>query len=342
MKTICVKEPGKIEVYEIETPEVGPYQALVKTEAVSLCNSTDSKIIQGKFPGIHEMPVSLGHEGAGIVVAVGSKVKSFKIGDRAVGGLLFEFSDPEIKSGWGGFSEYVLVNDHVAMTDDDVADESHGWFECYEIQTAVDPDIPVEESVLLCTWREVYGGIGDFRIQPGDRVLVCGAGMVGLSFVKFLRLSGQKHIVSVDPLQNKRDKALELGADQVFSSVEEILQSTEEKFDVIIDAVGSESIINAALPLVKMGGTVGVYGVLSKGKLTLDKDNGPMNFNLIMHQWPTRHLERAAQEPISQWIREGKLKSDEFVTHRFPIGEIHSALEAIKSGDLIKSILKFD
>ena len=59
-------------------------------------------------------------------------------------------------SGWGGFCEYVLVNDHDAMVADGVADEKHGWFECYEIQRKVAPDIQPEAAGLLCTWREVY------------------------------------------------------------------------------------------------------------------------------------------------------------------------------------------
>jgi len=341
MKTLCVIKPGEIEFREGEQPEVGPYQAKVKNEAVSLCNSTDSKIIKGKFPGLEEMPISLGHEGAGIIVETGSKVRNFNVGDRAIGGLLFEFSDPGLVSGWGGFSEYVLVNDHVAMAEDGVADEEHDWFECYEIQTVVDKDIPVEEAALLCTWREVYGGIGDFNIRPENNVLVIGAGMVGLSFIKFLSLLDQKHITSVDPLEMKREKAISFGANEVYSSVEEIIEAADKKFDVVIDAVGSVNIINAGIKLVEMGGTLGVYGVLGPGELRLEKDPGPFNFNLLMHQWPTRWREKAAQDPLCEWIRQGKLKADDFLTHRYPIEDIDLALNAIKDGTLLKSILTF-
>jgi alcohol dehydrogenase len=341
MKTLCVIKPGEIEFREVELPAIGPYQARVKNEAVSLCNSTDSKIISGKFPGLEEMPISLGHEGAGIIVETGSKVRNFQVGERAIGGLLFEFSDPGLVSGWGGFSEYVLVNDHAAMVEDGVADEEHDWFECYEIQTVVDKDIPVEEAALLCTWREVYGGIGDFNIRPENNLLVIGAGMVGLSFIKFLSLMGQHHITSVDPLEMKREKAISFGANEVYSSVEDIIEAADKKFDVVIDAVGSVNIINAGIKLVKMGGTLGVYGVLGPGELRLEKDPGPFNFNLLMHQWPTRWRERAAQDPLCEWIRQGKLKADNFLTHRYPIEKIDLALSAIKDGTLLKSILTF-
>ena len=76
------------------------------------------------------------------------------------------------------------------MVADGVADAEHGWFECYEIQRPVAADIPAAEAVLLCTWREVLGGFGDFALAAGHDILVFGAGPVGLSFVKFARLLG--------------------------------------------------------------------------------------------------------------------------------------------------------
>ena len=93
----------------------------------------------------------------------------------------------------------------------------HGWFEFYEIQRAVPPDIPLEAAVLMCTWREVYGGFGDFQLKAGDDILVFGAGPVGLSFVKFGRLLGLGYIGVVDPLESKRARALAMGADEAFA-----------------------------------------------------------------------------------------------------------------------------
>ncbi|NQT86070.1 alcohol dehydrogenase catalytic domain-containing protein, partial [bacterium] len=200
MRAVAVIEPNKVGIVEVDKPAIGPYQALVRAEVAYLCNATDGKLVAGHFPGVDTYPLMLGHEGCGIVEQVGEKVRNFKIGDRAIGGLLFEFSDPQYASGWGGFCEYTLVNDHDAMVEDGVADEEHGWFECYEIQRTVDPDVSPEAAALLCTWREVYGGFGDFGLQPGDDILVFGAGPVGLSFVKFGKLLGLGFIGVVDPL----------------------------------------------------------------------------------------------------------------------------------------------
>ncbi len=345
MRAVAVVEPNKVEIVELGEPEVGPYQAKVRAEVACLCNATDGKLVAGHFPGVDTYPLVLGHEGAGIVEAVGEKVRNFKVGDRVIGGLLFEFSDPKYATGWGGFCECTLANDHDAMVEDGVADEEHGWFECYEIQRAVTQDIPVEAAALLCTWREVYGGFGDFQLKEGDDILVFGAGPVGLSFTKFAKLLGLGYVGVVDPLENKRAKALEMGADEVFTPDSGELAALTEKrgkpLDAVIDAVGSPAIINAALPLIKLGGTIGVYGVIADESITIDKSKGPYNFNLFVHQWPTRFREKAAQEPLCEWIRAGKLSPAEFVTHEFAVEQVNDALEAVKRGEVIKALLRY-
>jgi len=199
--------------------------------------------------------------------------------------------------------------------------------------------------VLLCTWREVHGGFGDFNLHAGDDIVVFGAGPVGLSFVKFGKLLGLGYIASVDPLGHKREKALAMGADAVFEpdspELAGLAESRGKPFDAVVDAVGSQGIINAALPLVKMGGSVCVYGVLADEAITVEKARGPYNFNLYMHQWPTRHRERAAMEPLCEWIRDGKIGAAEFVTHEFPVERVNDALEEISRGEVLKALLRY-
>ena len=296
MKAMVVEEPGRFAVREGPRPVPGPYEALVKVEVMALCNATDRKLVEGHFPGVDAYPLALGHENSGTVVEVGAKVRAFAPGDKAIGGLVGSFGDSGVSSGWGGFSEYVIVHDHDAMVADGVADAAHGWFESCEIQRRLPDDIPHDEGALLCTWREVYGGIGDFSIAAGQRVLVFGAGPVGLSFVKFMKLMGVAWVGLADPIPAKRELALKMGADAVFDP--SAIDVGRNSLDCVVDAVGNENIVNAALPLVRLGGTVGVYGVVSKPTLTLNKALGPYNFNLIVHQWPTRARERAAMEPL--------------------------------------------
>ena len=345
MRAVAVVEPNKVALVELGKPTPGPYQALVKNDVAALCNATDGKLVAGHFAGVDQYPIIIGHECTGIVEAVGPKVRNVAPGDRVIGGLLFEFSDPRYASGWGGFCEYNVVNDHEAMVADKVADAEHGWFECYEIQTKVDPGVSAADAVLMCMWREVHGGFGDFHLQPGDDILVFGAGPVGLSFTKFAKLLGLGWVGVIDPLPNKRETALKMGADAAFapgdSALNAFIEKRGKKLDAVIDAVGRAELINAALPLIKLGGTIAVYGVVPKGPLTVEKDSGPFNFNLFVHQWPTRHRERTAQKPLTDWVKEGRLSAKEFVTHEFPIEKINDALDEVKKGTVLKCLLSF-
>ncbi|MBI3370283.1 MAG: zinc-binding dehydrogenase [Betaproteobacteria bacterium] len=345
MRAIAVTRPDQVELVHIAPPAPGPYQALVRTEAACLCNATDGKLISGHFPGINTYPLILGHESAGVIQSVGDKVRAFKPGERAIGGLVFSFREPAYAAGWGGFCEYTLINDHDAMVADGVADEKHGWFECYEIQRPVPADIPLAEAVLMCTWREVYAGFGDFNLRAGEDVLIFGAGPVGLSFAKFGGLLGLKSIGVVDPNPDKRAKALAMGASEAFAPHEvdsaSFIAKNGRRYDAVIDAVGSGEIINAALPLIRMAGSICVYGVIGAETISINKSAGPYNFNLYMHQWPTRFRESAAMEPLCKWIRDGKLRAAEFITHEFKLEEINAALNAVRSGKVIKALLTY-
>lgn len=347
MRAVAVVEAGAVRMVELplEKPGIGPYQALVRTEACCLCNATDSKLVAGHFPGVDAYPLILGHESAGIVQAVGGKVRNFRVGERAIGALNFELGGSQYHSGWGAFAEYAVVNDHLAMVEDGVADAAHGWAEVYEVQTTIPADIPLEDAVLLCTWREVLGGIGDFHIEPDQHILINGAGPVGLSFVRFCSLLGVPYIGIVDPIGSKRERALALGAIEAFApdstELKHFVRHHGRPLDAVIDAVGNESIINSALPLIRLGGSICVYGVLASPSIDLHKADGPYNFNLLVHQWPTRSRERAAQAQLCTWIREGLLRARDFITHDLPIEQIQQALSLAQSGQSLKILLRF-
>ena len=347
MIAVAVVEPGRIEIVEIPKPAPGPYEALVRNSVAYVCNATDRKLIEGHFPGIgaQHYPLLLGHESVGVVEATGARVRSFKTGDRVIGGLLLEPPDRRFSSGWGGNCEYVLATDHAAMVADGVADAEHGWNDSFQIMRVLPEDITLQAAALLCTWREVYAGFSDFQLKQGDDILVFGAGPVGLSFCRFARLLGLGWIGAVDPVPEKRRRAIELGADQSFAPGAEELgnlpASRGKPLDAVIDAVGSETVVNAALPLIRMAGSVCVYGVLASPKLTIAKEAGPYNFNVFIHQWPTRPAEAAAQEPLVEWIRAGKLSHEGFLTAEYPVRDAARAFKAAQEPTSIKTLLRF-
>lgn len=346
MKSVIAVQPHELTILDTPVPKPGPYQALVRTEAACICNQTDSELLAGKFPGMEDaFPFALGHESVGVVVETGDKVRHLKPGDRAVGGLVFDLQSEGVDSGWGGFCEYTLANDHAAMVKDGVADEAHGWVEVFEIQTRVDADIPAEEAVLLCTWREVLGAFRDFHLQPGDDILVFGAGPVGQSFVKLGRLFGLGWIGVVDRHPEKQERARAFGADAVFApgdpAITSLAQTRGRKLDAVIDAVGRAEIAIQALPLLRRGGSHCIYGVLTGGPLHLDRKLADFNFNLFVHQWPTRQFEREAQPQLCQWIREGRLTSRDFITHRFRLDQITDAFAEVARRKVVKALIDY-
>ena len=344
MKSLIITEPGKFEIREVQKPEISEYQALVKTEMVALCNATDRKLIEGHFPGQNDYPMALGHENVGIVEAIGSKVKNFKIDDRVIGGLNATFAEPDIHSGWGGFSEYVVANDFEVLKEDGLATPEQGCWDSFEIQNAIPEGIRPEEGVISCTWREVLGAFKDFNLTPDKKVIIFGAGPVGLSFVKLGKLFGIKHIDIVDILPGKLAVAKKMGADNTYTFAEaespDFINKVNHSYDTVIDAVGLESIVNLGLSLIKMAGDICVYGVMTKNPL-IDLNKGPYNFNLHIHQWPTRSEEKAAMATLAEWIKKGALDATEFISHRFNINQLQNALDAVKNGEAIKIVMTF-
>lgn len=346
MFAVAVTKPDELHIVQVPQPESGPYEAVIRTEIASICNMTDRKVAQGHFPGLHQFPLLLGHETVGVVEAVGDKVRSFKVGDRVIGALLINSTSPDYASGWGGFCEYIIAGDHDAMVTDEAATAENHWYEVCEIMTVVPASLSLEDAVLLCMWREVYSAIvGDFRLTAGDDIVVFGDGPVGLSFVKFARLLGLGEIYLVGKYPEKLQKAMEMGATATFKPDDPALHALVERrgkpFDAIIDGVGKEEIINMAVPMVKMGSSICVYGVLGTAPIQLNHSEGPYNFNLLLHQWPTRDGERAAQAPLIEWIEANQLSYREFVSGEFSVHDIQAAYDFSREKHTIKTLLRY-
>lgn len=347
MRSVAVTHPNAVEVVDIPTPEPGPYDALVKTECAYICNATDRKIIEGHFPGIplSEYPLLLGHEGVGIVQETGTKVRSFKPHDRVLGGYVLDPRDDAFGSAWGGFSEFTLVRDHLAMVQDGVADEEHGWTDLFQIQKVIPQAISAEDAGLILTWREVWSAFEDFRLKPGNDVIIFGAGPVGLSFVMLGRERGLREIVIVDSHENKQRAALDLGASKVLDKnspeLDSLVANRGATFDAVIDAVGSAAIVSRATSFVDMGQSICVYGVVADPEIRLPLAQGPYNFNLYLHQWPTKPEEAKAHDPIVELLVAGKISAEHFKSAEFPVEQIQSAVDHVNSREPVKTLIRF-
>ena len=207
-------------------------------------------------------------------------------------------------------------------------------------------DDMLDGAALLCTWREVYAGMfTDFNFKPGKNVVIFGSGPVGLSFVKFSKLMNMGRVIVLDPLETKQKKALQMGADEAFAPNEAGIKRVRHMFpegvDYLVDAVGLNEIVQSSVSLVRMGGSICVYGVVGAPVITFNKEVGPYNFNLFIHQWPTRTAEAAAQEPLIEWIRDGKLNPEDFVTDRYAVNELPNVIGSFRHPNAIKTMIDF-
>jgi 2-desacetyl-2-hydroxyethyl bacteriochlorophyllide A dehydrogenase len=345
VRAAVVEEPGKLAMWDIPAPRPGPYHALVRMEVAAICNSTDTKIKDGHFPGFDTYPTTLGHEGVGTVVEIGAKVRSYKVGDRVLNPCTMQTGVEGLASGWGTMAAFALAGDFAAMQADGVCDPHHGFDSAFETQKVIPADIPSRQAVLMATWREVLSSFSDFGFAPGSSLLVIGGGPVGLSFVALAKIAGMSPVCITSRSQWKLDKAISLGADYALSAdaalVERARQLRPGGFDFVVDAVGSPAVMNQALRLIGFNGTVCVYGTVPEKSVTLTKEQAPYNWKLIMHQWPDYAREAGAHEPICQLIRAGKLSAESFVTHELAFDEIEEGLDLIRRNEATKVLLWF-
>ena len=339
MKTLVVTENKTLEIAQVPKPDITEYEALVKMISCGICNGTDAKIIEGKFKGLENYPLMLGHEGVGRVVAVGKKVSKYQIGDI----VLLPFAndaDGLYDAGWGAFSEYGTVYDALAAG----ADEDHfSWG-----QSIVPTDIDPIDAAMMITLREVLASIRTFGITDNSRVVVYGCGPVGVTFTKFMSLLGVKHLVVVDRLEEKREVAITNGAAVYLNGSQvDVVAKVKEMYpdgvDFVVDAVGHESVINEGLCLIRDRGNVCVYGVPGTTKLNLDFTKAPYNWNLIFQQMPSKKEEGEAHEQVLTWLRNGEIVLKDYISHYLSFEHILSAFEMLAKGEIaLKCIITFE
>jgi 2-desacetyl-2-hydroxyethyl bacteriochlorophyllide A dehydrogenase len=222
--------------------------------ATGICG-TDAHILKGDFPAT--MPVVLGHEIAGVIDAVGSRVKDLAEGDLVTvqpntfcgvcrycrtgsEHLCLELRAFGVHLN-GGFSEALVVPVRVA----------------YRVSRRMDARVACLAEPLACCIH----GMDRLGMLSASNVLVLGAGLIGLMLTRLARLAGASTIVVSEPQETRRTRALEFGADRVVGAMPIEGAPTEEAFDAVIDAVGSASTFESAIANSARGGKILVFGV---------------------------------------------------------------------------------
>lgn len=333
MKSLVVKEDGKLEIQEVEIPKINSKQALVKMICCGICNGTDAKLIHKRFKGFgpEKYPLMLGHEGVGRVIEIGSEVKSFHIGDVVL--LPFVDAMENLESGWGAFSEYGVVHDPLAYPKGEAP-------ECAFGQTVLPDNINPVDASMIITLREVLSSIKRFGIREKQSVAVFGCGPVGLTFVRFMSLLGVHPIIAFDILPEKLEEAKAVGADYTFDSRENVKESIRnivpDGVDFVLDAVGMSALINQGMEFIKDGGKICCYGISPNLDMKLDWSKAPYNWQLQFQQFPSKIEEGEATGQILEWILEEKIRLKDYISDYFTFDEILDAFDKLERREIAK------
>ena len=338
MKSLTVQKDLSLKIVDdVPMPSYGDYQVLVKVLAGGVCAGTDMKIKHGNMKGIDKetYPTILGHESVGEVVELGSKVRNFKKGDLAllpfIGGPLGGYA-----SHFGAFSEYAVSTDWKAMVEDGRGPGTEYFDDSLYTQVVLPKGFDPVESTMIVTFREVLAAARSFKLAANQSVVVFGAGPVGMSFIRFAKLTGLSTVISVDVADEKLEDAKLAGADYAFNSTKcditkEIRAILPDGADNIIDAVGVNSLINQAMELVVPNGQICVYGISPNLGMDLAWAKAPYNWRLYFMQWPIKADEAAAHSQIINWMQLGVLDPKDFISHVFSIDEALDAFDILEN-----------
>lgn len=265
MKAVVFYGKGDLRVEEREIPQLKQDETLVRVHACGICG-TDAHIFCGD-EGAAETPAGtvLGHEFAGEVVAVGDAVTGFSVGDRVC-------IDPNklcnecyyCKSGIGHFCENMIG---IGTTVDG------GFAEYCVVPASQVYRFPQELSYEAAAMTEPVScclhGIDLCNIRPGSTVAVIGCGMIGLLMIQLARLCGAATIIAIEPIEQKREMALGLGADYAFNPMEddfmEQLSKVANRIETVIECVGRTNTVEMAIEIAGNASTVMLFGLTAPG-----------------------------------------------------------------------------
>ncbi|MFJ9565751.1 zinc-binding dehydrogenase [Streptomyces fuscichromogenes] len=342
MKSVQTGGVGRIEVVDVERPVPGPKDVLLKIRAGGICGTDVTFLHMGGMParahlGGDLVPIALGHEPAGEVVEAGADVTELKVGDRVV------VNPQDAPTGiigcggrYGALSEYLLIENAEAGR-----------------SVTVFPDtVPFEVASLNEPMAVSRHAVNRSEAGPDDKVVVFGAGPIGLGAAIWLKLRGVRHVVVVDVIPARLEKALAVGADAVINSAEEdvtarltqlhgqsanALGQPRPGTDVFIDAAGAPAVFNTVVANAQWHARLVMVAVQKKGEIDL----GGMlrsELTLVASQGYPSEIFEVTPELVEHHERFAKL-----ISHRVPFADVHRAFElALTPGAAEKVVVTFD
>jgi len=324
MKALAITDIGKLGIIDLDIPQIGEYEVLSKMDACAFCNSTDHKLIIGEFfPGI--FPSIVGHEVVSTVVAVGDKVKNFKVGDKVFRQRLTDEMVPGGRSNWGGFSEYGVIEDRWAKEGVEQDPKKYPYD-----QQKILIDIPAPDATTMITLMECLDCMIEGGVKPGKSVAVVGSGPVGQAMSTFAKLLGADRVVSVGRRDAHKDRFMDVcKVDDYITDI----SGFEGKFDLVFEAVGSAEALETAVKLAKEDGVIRYYGIAFESKPY------PANLTADERVSPIGATEGRVQKELVEYINSGQIKLTDWFDVVLPMSEYQKGYDLLMSGKAYKVVL---
>ena len=268
MKALVLEEYKHFVYRDVPEPKFGEEEVLIRVKACGICGS-DVHGMDGST-GRRIPPIIMGHEAAGYIEAVGSKVTGWKVGDRVT-------FDSTISCGKCDFCRKGLINlcDNRRVLGVSCADyRQHGAFAEYvvvpqHILFRLPDEVSFEKAAMVEAISVAFHGVGRAPVTINDSAVVVGAGMIGMLVIQALRLAGCGKIVAVDIDAGRLEAAKRMGADASVRSdesdaLDQILHLTGGRgADLAYEVVGITPTVKMALASVRKGGSLTLVGNLA-------------------------------------------------------------------------------
>lgn len=328
---------GNLVVVERKEPEAGPDQVKIKVKYAAICG-TDLHTYEGKYKVA--VPVALGHEFSGEIVAVGAGVTEFQAGDRVTA---------ETTAAACGECRYCQTRQYnLCSRRKGIGTQVDGAFAEYlVIRKESVHKLPEHVDYLAASMTEAVACAHHIAnkagVKPGDVAVVLGPGPIGLLTAQIARKLGAKVIIAgLSKDKIRLEKALEVGIEQVVDierqDLKKIVVEATSGYgaDIVFECTGAPPSLHTGLDLLRKQGTYVQAGVFPVAEIAAD-------FEKII-QKEIRVVGSRSQnpfdwEPSLQLMNEGSVKTKELVSHQFTLGEWDKAYTAIKAGEAIKVVL---
>jgi 2-desacetyl-2-hydroxyethyl bacteriochlorophyllide A dehydrogenase len=315
---LVVRGPGDVGIERRAWAAPSGLEVRVRPRHVGLCG-TDLEIVGGSMdPDYIRYPLVLGHEWSGVVAAVGEQVTRVVPGDAVVVEGIIPCSVCDACR--RGQTNLCVVYDELGFMRDGAAGQSVTTRE--HLVHRLDPGVPLVSGALVEPAAVVLRGLSCMDLQPGARVVVVGAGTLGLLTAHLVRLWSPARVTVTGRRAIQGVLASAMGADDYV-----VGRPEPRSFDVAIEAAGTLTAVEVALEAARRGGQVLLLGICGHGKTLPMSPDEVVNNDLRIRG--SFGYTAAAWAQVVALLNAGRLDLQALVTHRFPLEQYEAALDTL-------------